>query len=182
MKYLYYRASGDISMICPVQDVGAKDPYIEITDEDAEGFLDGTKLQFEYKVIPDPDIANQGWVERKFQAVAEDVWVPVTDRIYEVPIRLEDTAFVIQQDCKHKKIVVKLNTRATAWWNDNQYFKLSSIFLVACRPHDPHLFLWTHHVPSDALGKGYEFEYSGEDQITFYTRKIFNSYSHELLS
>jgi hypothetical protein len=182
MKYLYYRQNGDISMICPVEDYDTKDSYIKIDDSEAEGFFSGAKLQFEYKVVPDPDIKNQGWIERKFQSVAEDTWVPVGDRVYAVPANLEGAAVIIQQGCKSKKIIVKLTPRANAWWNENQYFNLPSVFLVACRPHDPHLFLWAHNIPADALGAGYEFDYSGEDQITFYTRKIFSSYSHELLS
>jgi len=182
MKYIYYRPNGDISALCPVIDTSSTDPYIEVDDADAEGFFDGTKLQFVYKVIPDPDMPVRGWIEPKYQLVSEDTWIPVTDRIYAVPKNTADATFVIQQDCKNKKILVQLTPRACAWWKHNQYFKLPSLFLVACRPHDPHLFLWTHHVPSTELENVYEFDYSGEDQIVFYTRKIFNSYSHELLS
>jgi len=182
MKYIYYRPNGDISAFSPVPDPASKDPYIEVEDSEAEGFFNGTKLHFVYKVIPDPDMPVRGWVEPKYQLVSKDTWIPVTDRIYAVPKNTADAAFVIQQDCKNKKILVKLTPRASAWWKDNQYFKLPSLFLVACRTHDPHLFLWTHHLPPTELENVYEFDYSGEDQIVFYTRKIFNSYSHELLS
>ena len=127
-------------------------------------------------------IPHQGYFEARVKRSEHEIFSRVNERVFEVPTAIDGAAFLIQQDCNLKTISVKLSDTASAWWQSNNYFQLSHVFLVACRPHDPHLLLWRHDIPAEQLNTEYKFVYTGEDVITFYTRKIFNSYGHELLS
>jgi hypothetical protein len=185
MSYIYYNyETHAITMISPAVDSATVDPYIEVDDSVAAEFMSGKLVLHLHRVEPDSDIPNIGKIVpiQKIKGVAE-IWTPVTDRVYALPkenVLYPD--FVIQQDVTAKTLSISLSDNANQLWTDKNYFNLTDVFVVACRPSDPHMFLWSALIPADKLStEPHVVAYSGEDSVQLYTRKIFNRYLHELL-
>jgi hypothetical protein len=205
MKYVYYQSQGgDISMISPTIDPTSSDPYIVVSDAAADQFLSGDLLIHDYYVLPDKILEGGGTFKKKYRPTINQPRVAVSSKIYSIPLCTEPMDFAIVQDCVTKTIKVSLSKQAAHWWKENNFFNQSTVYIIACMPNDPHLVLWDWIIPSDKLketpiirsyatawGSATTNEISdplmvvasdASDQIRFYTRKIFESYSHEQLN
>lgn len=175
MKYFYYnRDTGQITEISPSLNPTAADPYIEIDDELANQFLSGSKHTHQYLVT------YRGELRAKFETSTQLNHVTAQDRIYAVPRSTAAGDFAIKQNVSAKTVEIKLNADAGSWWQNNRYFGQTHYFIVACCPMDPHLVHWTWNFEVEQLARGpLKQLYQGADDLQFYTRKIFESYSHE---
>lgn len=180
MKYIYYRKDCEITIVSPVIDAGTTDAFIEVADDLADKFLVGTSHPSEYCVIPDPRLPGGGILKEKNPPVPVRPPMPISEKVYLVPIHSIDAEFVIKQYTKSKTIEIYLTAEAEQWWKDNDFLNRKEIYLIACVPADPHLVLWEWFFKCTDLGTTPIVKsYTGTDQIRFYTRKIFKSYSHE---
>lgn len=175
MKYVYYnRDTGHITGISPVIDISSEDLYIEIDDALGEQFLSGTKHPHQYLVT------YRGELRAKFETSTQLNHVSVQDRIHVIPITHKAGDFVLKQSITNKTVQITLAPDARDWWKNNRYFGQQYYFIVACCPGDPHLVLWSWYFETEKLSRNsITYQYQGTDNIQFYTRKIFESYSHE---
>jgi hypothetical protein len=195
MKYIYYtNNNGDISMISPVLDSTTSDPYITVSDAEGDQFMTGELLQHDYFI--DLDLKT---IKKKYRPTFNQPRMLSSNKIYSVPLCAHPEDFSIVQNVKNKTIQVSLGAPTARWWKENDFFNQPNIYLIACVPNDPHLVLWDWIIPSNQLSetpvvRSYAnpwgtmpdkhdpmtvFESDSPDQIRFYTRKIFESYSHE---
>lgn len=180
MKYIYYREDCEITMISPVIDAGTTDAFIEVADDLADKFLKGKSHPSEYCVIPDPRLPGGGTIKEKNPPVPIQPPIPVSEKVYLVPLSTDDTEFRIKHNTESKTVEIYLSAAAEQWWKDNDFLNREEIYLIACVPADPHLVLWDWFFKSKDLGTTPIVKnYTGTDQLRFYTRKIFKSYSHE---
>lgn len=181
MKYVYYQnPDGDIVMVAPIIDVGAVDPFIEVSDDLGTQFLEGSIHPRDYYVIPDATLPSGGIIKVKNVATGSTSPLTIHDRVYLVPVDSNNAEFIVTQNINLKTIAVVLNAEADAWWRTNNFFNRDEIYLIACVPTDPHLILWQWFIKSADLSTVPLVKtYTGSDQMRFYTRKIFKSYSHE---
>lgn len=181
MIYVYYQnPDGNITMVAPAIEVGAADPFIEISDELGTQFLKGLVHPSDYYVVPDATLPGGGIIKVKNVSIVSTSPLTIHDRVYLIPLDATDAEFTLLQNSVLKTIEVVLNPAADVWWKANDFFNREEIYLIACVPTDPHLILWQWFIKSSDLGTTPLVKsYSGSDQIRFYTRKIFKSYLHE---
>lgn len=176
MKYIYYTSNnGDISMISPVLDSTTTDPYITVSDEEGNQFVSGELLTHDYFIVPDLKI-----IKKKHRPTFNQPRMLSSNKIYSVPLSSHKEDFSIVQHFESKTIQVSLSKQSASWWKENNFFNQPTVYLIACVPNDPHLILWDWVIPSNQLSEiPLVHFYETSDQIRFYTRKIFESYSHE---
>ena len=174
MKYIHYHSdTGRITSISPMVDTSSADPFIEVDDQLGNEFLSGTKHPHQYLVT------YRGELRAKFETSTQLNHVPVQERIHAIP-KLSNGDFMLKQNTVGKTVEINLNSAARDWWKSNKYFGQTHYFVVACCPTDPHLVLWSWMFETSRLAAGsITYQYQGTDNIQFYTRKIFESYSHE---
>ena len=57
---------------------------------------------------------------------------------------------------------------------------IENLVLAACVPGDPHLPLWVWAIKyRDLIDNDVKISYTGTDNIQFYTKRNFDTYSHE---
>lgn len=181
MIYIYYQnPDGNITMVAPAIEVGATDPFIEISNDFGTQFLEGSVHPSDYYIVPDATLPGGGTIKEKNVAIVSTSPLTIHDRVYLVPLDSANAEFTLIQNSVFKTIEVVLSPEADAWWKANNFFNREEIYLIACVPTDPHLILWQWFIKSaDLSTTPLVKNYSGRDQIRFYTRKIFKSYSHE---
>lgn len=173
MKHLYYiPTTGQILAIAPNLDDTLGTTYLEISDELAQEFFNGSKITHLYRVTEDKELKSL------VQTQADAVWEHVDRRIHAIPTDMMPADFTLMQDLQNKTITVKLSSAANADWIDNDFFGLGYCYIVAVIPNDPHSVLWSKFIPCQELDS-YTWKYQGTDHLQFYTKQLFKSYNHE---
>lgn len=174
MKLVYYsKDTGQILSITPVKDVSMSDPFIEIADDLANDFFSGAKHSHQYIV------SYNGELCLRYDSSLQQKILTIQDRIHLIPLHKTAGDFTVLQDINQKKITVSLTAKARDWWKNNNYFGQSHYFITACYPTDPHHVLCTFSFEVTKLcAEDVVFNYTNPAKIRFYTRKIFENYSH----
>ena len=179
MKYVYYDSgTRQIKIISPVKETSAEYPYVEIEDADIEDIFFGRANIIDARVVVNSKTSTVGKIEM-VKKVQRD-WRSINDWIYLIPKEhgYEDE-FVVKQDLTNKTITLTLTPTVKEWWKENNFFQRKEFIIAACADKDPHLMLWYKVVDSEALLNNIEFEYTGEDDLYFFTHRFFENYRHE---
>jgi hypothetical protein len=178
MKYVYYDPeNGEIRGMAGSKDPVAEYPYIEVEDVEVEDIFFGRKKSLDYYVKTISKTSTVGSVVPKIKR--ERVWRSINDWLYLIPKSAEFVEVTIEQNMTTKTISVKLTEEAREWWNTNKFFSKPYFLLSACASADPHTMLWTKIIPSASLLDTIAIDYTGRDDIRFYTHRYFESYIHE---
>ena len=90
-----------------------------------------------------------------------------------IPVDSKDAEFTLIQNKKEKTVIFKISDQGFSNWIADQSVSLP---LLACVPNDPYAVLWSVTLtPSDI---NHPVNYTGQDNICFYTKKLFESYQH----
>ena len=183
-------------MVSPRIDSSTTDLYITVPDDDQ--FITEGCLMHDYTVLPNVTIPSGGTLKKKYFPTLHQPQTMRSSKIYSIPLTNGPNDFSLVQDVRSKTVEIKLSAQAAYWWRENKFFNQPTVYVIACVPNDPHLVLWDWIIPSDQLTeksivRSYAspwgvstiddpltvFGSDSPDQIRFYTRKIFESYSHE---
>ena len=173
MNYcIYFKNTGiiqSISSTLPSDDLLS---YIELSIEDTEMFCSGTKSLAQFVVIPDYSGSLTGKLVDPRDA--EKTWTSIDDVIYAVPTNKSNADFIILQNLSDKTCTARLSQIQQP--NKN----IENLVLAACMPGDPHLPLWVWTMKyRDLIDNDVKISYIGTDNIQFYTKRNFDTYSHE---
>jgi hypothetical protein len=172
MNFLYYdKDTGAIKAISPVLDSSISDPYIKIHPDLGQDFYSGKKHTHQYAVNYRGELCEKHNPGKQNSS---------DNRIYCIPYCSDSQSeFLLEQNCTNKSIKLSLTPEASAWWQNNNCFGQTHYFIVACPPQDPYFYYWTFVFEISQLIKGSViYHYQGSDNLSFFTRKIFESYCH----
>ena len=173
MNYcIYFKHTGiiqSVSSTLPSDDLLS---YIELSVEDTEMFYSGSKSLTQFVVIPDYSGSLTGkLVDPKD---IEKTWTSIDDVVYAVPSNKPNADFIILQNSLDKTCTARLSQMQLP--NKN----IENLVLAACVPGDPHLPLWVWAIKyRDLIDNDVKISYTGTDDIQFYTKRNFDTYSHE---
>jgi hypothetical protein len=168
----YFKQTGIIQSVTSTLPTSDLLSYIELSPEETEMFCSGSKSLSHFIVVPDyPGSITGKLVDPRD---LERTWTSIDDIIFAIPKKVNDAVFNIVQDQLNKTCTAKLSQKQIM--NRN----IEHLVLAACVPGDPHLPLWIWTVNySDLLDNDVKINYIGTDNIEFYTRRNFDTYSHE---
>lgn len=108
----------------------------------------------------------------------------VNNNIYQIPKDfISDPEFKIVQSYIKKTMQVSLKLSTYKWMVETTGFNGNFIFLTACLQNDPYMNVWTIAISLEELGRGVvEFNYVGLDNISLYTKRIFERCYHEQIT
>jgi len=178
MKYVYYDASsGMIKIISPVKEENPTDPCIEVEDSDVDNIMSNRVNLLDYIVEISSKTSGEGSIRKKDRG--ERVWSSINDWLYLIPTDSSNPEFRIDQYLSEKKIVLSLDETTAEWWEKHKFFQKESVLISACNGVDPHKVVWWKKVPSKDLLEGVDINYTGTDNLRFYTHRYFEEYLHE---
>jgi hypothetical protein len=135
-------------------------------------FCSGTKSLAQFIVIPTHSDSLTGRLVDPRDA--EKTWTSIDDVIYAVPTDTPNADFIILQNSLNKTCTARLSQMQQP--NKN----IENLVLAACVPGDPHLPLWVWTMKyRDLIDNDVKISYTGTDNIQFYTKRNFDTYSHE---
>jgi hypothetical protein len=154
------------------------DLYIETDDPRAENIFLNTDKPFFYEVIVDSTSPLKGKLRRKGAAKVKSL---VSESLHLITNHQREIPDVkLSQDNANKTITISITNFALNFSKENniQFFTLA-----ACRKYDPYQLLWTRIIYiKDFVDNNLTFNYTGMDDICFYTKKVFHSYYYETKS
>ena len=152
------------------------DLYIETDQHEAEQIFLGKERVFHYQVeVIDAD-QHTGSLVRKIQAPPSKSNIQtISDLHYLVPdVSVIAATFTITQITADNRVKINLSEQGHNQWI-NQY-KSAPIPLMACVPNDPYQLLWATILTPQNIND--TINYTGRDNLCFYTKKLFESYQH----
>lgn len=153
-------------------------PFFETDDPIAEKIFFGKEKSIRYCVIIN---GSTGYIKLKDGNVPVDQ--TVKQRVIQIPKNLNFAELSIFQNTDQKTITVNISESSYKWWSTDSEYSLKKIQLVACKFNDPYTPSWIKVLElKDLEFLTTEFNYTGTDNITFYTTKLFDSYNHEIKS
>jgi hypothetical protein len=179
MIIYYDQVSGNITRMAYMQVPGVDDNFFETDDPIAEDIFLRRKKSMQYQIAVEPGAFGKPKIVPRVSKVLEanrSRLVKVLKN-YNSPAELH-----ICQDIAEKKITVTLLKESLSWWIGKRVE--SKIYLTACKDSDPYKPLWSHVVNHADIDNqlSYSIDYTGSDDITFFTTGLFNTYNHEVKS
>jgi hypothetical protein len=163
---VYFKHTGSIQVITDTLPTSEELSYIVISNEQAELFLTGAIRLSDYKVLDSTGKLVKTEEIESTRTLADDV-------VFAIPKDQLDADFVITQNIQDKICTVKLSSIGRLAVGNGTV-------VVACVPHNPYCPLWIWNInASDLLDNDVKINYTGTDNIMFYTKRHFNTYSHE---
>lgn len=150
-------------------------PYIETEDPIAEDLFLGKDKILNYNVLVRNAEQRIGFIKKKGHISRGS---SINERFYLVPFENRSAEVKIVQDKSRKTIRVSLTESAREWWSTEKD-KHDTIAFYACEPYDLYRPLWLTTLTPDQMLESTVFDYQGKDNFCLFTKKIFESYSHE---
>jgi hypothetical protein len=140
--------------------------YITIDPEITAKFYSGDIAPFDYRVISGKLVYYKDLATHKSAR---------SSRLYPIPKSGTEAEFNIRQNTEDKTCKIFLNQIGKESAVDS-----SSVVMAACKPGDPHWPYWVRAFKiSELIDRDVTITYTGTDDIEFFTKKIFKTYSHE---
>lgn len=152
------------------------DPWFETDDPLALDIFLGKEKILKYVVVIRPG-SNRGVI--KLKPSKGSVLVSASDRVYKIPKTDVAAELKIKQTTADKTIELQLLEDSKNWWANDVTSKEKKLYLVATLG-DPYKPLWIKVFSHADFDTNIKFTYQGTDDVTFYTPKLFYSYSHEI--
>lgn len=159
-------------------DSNRKESYFETEDPLAEQIFLGKEKVLKY--IVEPHLGTTKGVI-KLKPSKDAALFRVSDKVYKIPKNQNSAEIVLKQNKENKIVYILLQENSKNWWSNDPIYKLRKLYIVATL-HDPYKPLWIKTFSVDDFNNDVKFNYQGTDNLTFYTPKIFSSYSHEITS
>jgi hypothetical protein len=177
MNYcVYYKKSLSIAKITSVAEESLEVSYITITPEEVESFCSGRHNLNEFYVEVDP-LGNYSGKLVSVKEISKREFL-IDNKIYAIPKNKGTANLTIYQNTTEKQCVARLDDHMKE--RASLGFNKKIISVAACYSGDPHLPSWVWDIKiSDLAENDVKINYSGQDTISFFTQKLFDSYSHE---
>lgn len=177
---VYYNPSTfDITGMAYRIEANRIDPYLETSDPLAEKIFLGKEKAIKHIVVITPGVNRRGVIRSKTSAT-----VPINtiaEKVYRAYIT-HNAEITFKQNIADKSICVEMSAESLNWWKNDPFFSNRRLHISACKDEDPYKPLWTKSITNSEFNHNLKFNYTGEDNFTIYTVKIFESYSHEVTS
>lgn len=158
--------------------IPGRNNYFETDSPIAEKIFLGQEKSIRYHVVVRPEGSYIKLKQSTSLASSS-----IKTRIIPFSLALEHAEVVLEQDIALKKVSVRMLESSFNWWKTDVQYSLKKMHIVACKKNNPYLPMW--HIdlaPDDIESLIYEIDYTGSDDITFYTTQLFDSYKHEIKS
>ncbi len=156
----------------------SNDPFFDTEDPIAEQIFLGKVKNTRYKIA----ISENGSPQIKARQSVLLTAIPPDQRICCIDKETSPADLHITQQLNSKLITVSLTEWAFKLWETEELVN-RKVYLIACRNKDPYSPLWAKMITRDEISSlSFSMSYEGSDNITFFTPKLFNSYSHEIIS
>lgn len=163
-----------ITGICAKLLESVADPYIETDDPVVEQIFLAKEKIYHYCVEVADAEKHTGKLVKQIQTSSASGNRFSIDSYYHLITSDSSSAdFIVIQNKKDKTISFSLTDQAFAKWIGNQS---APLLILACVPTDPYAMLWSSTLTP--LNVGDQITYTGQDNICFYTKKLFDSYQH----
>lgn len=172
MNYcIYFKSTGELQSVTSTLHDSDELAYIVLTSDEAEMFCSGRKSLMDFKVVTDFPGSTSGKLISRQEL--DKSWATVDDVVFRIPVNCAPADFTITQDTTNKCCTARLT-------NPHNIINIKYIVVAACLQGDPHLPVWVWSIKfSDLLDTDVKIDYQGTDDLTFYTKRFFNTYSHE---
>ena len=151
------------------------DPYIITDDPIAEDLFLGKSKTLLYQVLIRDADQHIGFVKKKGHITNGSL---INEQFYLIPFKNTSAEVIIVQDTDKKVVTVNLSENAKAWW-EQEKGKHKTIVFYACELYDLYKPRWITTCTPDELLNQIEVEYQGSDSFCFFTKMIFESYTHD---
>ncbi len=156
----------------------SSDPFFETEDPIVEQIFLGKVKIANYKIV----LTAEGTPIIKSRESQLLSAIPPDQRICRIDKDNNQLDLHIVQNSNSKLITVYITQWAFKSW-ETEELSNRKIYLIACRNQDPYNPLWAKMITKDEMSSLiFSTSYEGSDDITFFTPKLFNSYSHEIIS
>jgi hypothetical protein len=179
MIVYYDPENGSILGMSHVLDQNRSDSYFVTDDPIAEKIFLGKEKSVKYYagVIAGSD--RQGFIKPKSSSLNE---YNIKTRVIEIPIGNDCADLSIIQNTVKKTIEIKVRPNVMSWWKSDPFYSTKKCVIVACKIKDPYIPYWSKTLSCFDEEQEFMIDYTGVDDITFYTTKLFDSYQHEIKS
>lgn len=169
---IYYTETGEIYSISHMTNSEITYPYIETDDPVASEMFNGTTQIINYRVIEGALV-----LDKQLLPVPPEV---VENYIYQIPTEAGEgpVDLHIVQVIAAKNVSIVVSQSAIDQYRAKN---IANIILTACPPNDPYSPLWSTTIPITDTVVVHNVDYSGTDDIRFYTEKVLNHYYHEVV-
>ena len=157
------------------------DSHFETDDPIAEKIFLGQEKAIKYVAVIRPGAGQEGFI--KLRQPSATAIQTIRDRVIKFLKDIDYAELTIVQDCNSKVVSVKMLESSHKWWATDSYYSLKKLVIVACKENDPYAPLWhCEFSPEDLINLSADITYTGTDNISFYTTRLFDSYKHEIKS
>jgi hypothetical protein len=102
------------------------------------------------------------------------------NRIVKIKQNLDSAELTVAQDTVTKTVTLSILPSTLAWWELDQFYSKKKCIIVACALNNPFVPYWSKSFSYTDFETGIVIPYTGSDNITFYTTRLFDSYKHEV--
>jgi hypothetical protein len=171
---VYYDLAHRITGLSNKLDPNKAEPYIETEQSLAQDIFLGKEKIFHYCVEVTDAAAHVGQLIKSVITPVVSKTQSISQYHYAIPKEsCEHCEFSISQSVDQKTVdIIVSNKGMNKWISQHQS---AGILLLACIPDDPYSVLWSVLLTPNSINK---INYLGRDDVTFYTKKLFESYQH----
>jgi hypothetical protein len=179
MIVYYNPEDGSILGMSYVLDQSRNDSYFITDDPIAEKIFLGKEKSIRYCTIVKAGAERQGFIKLK---ESSSPTYTIKNRVVEILIGNSTADLSVIQDVSKKTVRVEIHPAVIAWWKTDPFYSKKKCVIVACKLKDPYIPYWSKMFSCTDAENEFAINYSGTDDITFYTTKLFDSYQHEIKS
>lgn len=178
MIVYYNPVNGNIVGVGHYVDASRDQYYFETEDPVAEKIFLGQEKLIKYYAVIKPGPAKEGFI--KLRSSANSDINNIKNRIIEIDQHEDFAELTVTQDTATKTITLSIQPSILAWWEIDQFYSKKECIIVACALNNPFAPYWSKSFSYTDFETDIVIPYTGSDNITFYTTKLFDSYKHEV--
>ncbi len=155
---------------------GREESYFESDSPIAEQIFLGKEKVVRYYAV----VRSDGcYIKQRTQSAI--VAQSIKSRVIKFDNNLEKAEVTVIQDVATKTVKVTIIKSSLEWWKSDSQYSHKKLNIVACKKNNPYLPIWHCDLdPTDLASGSIDIDYTGTDDLTFYTTKLFDSYKHEV--
>lgn len=179
MIVYYNPEDGSILGMSYVLDQNRNDSYFITDDPIAEKIFLGKEKSIRYHAVVKAGAGRQGFI--KLKDSFSNAYT-IKTRVVEILAGNDITDLSVIQDKSTKTVRVEIHPAVMAWWRSDPFYSKKKCVIVACKPKDPYVPYWSKLLSCTDDADEFVINYTGTDDVTFYTTKLFDSCQHEIKS
>lgn len=176
---VYYNPdNGNIAGIGHYVDASRDQHYFETDDPLAEKIFLGQEKLIKYYAVVKHGPIKEGFIKLKSSANSDIN--NIKNRIIKIEQHTDSAELTVSQNRLTKTVTLSIQPAVRAWWELDQFYSTKKCIIVACALNNPFVPYWSKSFSHADFETDIVIPYTGSDNITFYTTKLFDSYKHEV--